>query len=546
MTEAEAGRRGAWGVVLALATVAAVFWVGYSQVRPTNFGGADEWLLIELASRGVVDFPYANRPLVLLWTAVAAHAWPDDLRAFWLFNGLYLVGAGWLTGLLTRRLFPDVPALALLAGVFAAVWAPLDGLRLSGVLSCGYAGFTLCTMAALTLFLESWHRRRLDLLLVAAALGFVAARGVESVIPVLLVAPALLWKVPPSERPRAFKWMGIWWAVVALELVLAVWPMLSGAPSYQGGALGLDAAPHRVAGRLLQLLGMQAAPLVSTAVGELASSLVALAAVAFALPALVLLGRRAGPVTHGADRRAAVHALVLGLLLAGAAHGGLALSRTISTPARTQILSGPGFALALAAAVVLVGSWLPGRASRLGIVMLGTWVVAVGTGRTVAQQGEWDAFRSVFAPQHRTLTDLVEAAPGLAPGTLVVVVGGEEVWPLGFTFRHAVSHLYPDQAVGLVPGGADMLYPWTVAPEGFVVTPWPTIRDPWGVEPSFHPWSSLVVVRVSDGGALEIVEEWPTGELPPLPEGARYAPRDRIDRDGPRPSSRGILRVDGV
>jgi hypothetical protein len=115
--------------------VAAVFWIGYAAVRPTNFGGADEWLLIDLSSRGILDFPYANRPLVLLWTTIAAQVWPHELRSYWLFNGIYLCGVALLTALLTRRLLPGAGLLALLAGVFAAVWAPLDGLRLSGVLS---------------------------------------------------------------------------------------------------------------------------------------------------------------------------------------------------------------------------------------------------------------------------------------------------------------------------------------------------------------------------------------------------------------------------
>ena len=77
-----------WRPLLGLVAVAAVFWIGYSAVLPTNFGGADEWLLIDLSSRGILDFPYANRPLVLLWTTIAAQAWPHELRSYWLFNGL--------------------------------------------------------------------------------------------------------------------------------------------------------------------------------------------------------------------------------------------------------------------------------------------------------------------------------------------------------------------------------------------------------------------------------------------------------------------------
>ena len=534
-----------WRPLIGLAAVAVVFWIGYAAVRPTNFGGADEWLLIDLSSRGVLEFPYANRPLNLLWTTIAAQAWPHELRSYWLFNGLYACGAAWLTALLTRRLLPGSLGLAVLAGVFAAVWAPLDGLRLSGVLGCAYSGFALCTMAALTLFVESWHRRRLDLLLLGAVLGFVAARGYESVIPILLVAPLLVVEEAVADRRRGFKWLALWLGVVALELALALRPLVAGSPSYQKGALGLDPAPFRVVGRLWQLLGMQAAPLVTTPLSELVTPAVPLAVAAFVIPVWMAIAWRGGPSDVPSARAAGFRAVGLGLTLAAAGHAGLALSESVSTPARTQILSGPGFGLALAGVVVLLSSLLPGRLVRVGGLALGAWVVAVGTGRTVAMQGEWDSFRGVHAEQHRTLSDLVRRAPGLEPGTLVVLLDGGRIWPMSFTFRHAVAYLYPDQAQGLVPHGADMLYPWSFTPEGVVITPWATIRDAWDVEPSFHPWSALVVARASESGGLEIVGEWPEGELPPLPPGARYAPLERVERDEPPPASRRILRAGG-
>jgi hypothetical protein len=531
-----------WGVLAGLAAMAVAFWTSYAVVRPTNFGGTDEWLLIELSSRGVLGVPYANRPLVLLWTVLAARAWPHDLRAFWLFNGLYLFGAAALTMALVRRLWPGGAALALLAGVFAAVWAPRDAARLSGLLSCGYAGFTLCTMAAVVLFVEWWFRRRLDLLALGAVLGFVASRGVESVTFVLLAAPLLVLDDASRHWRRLLRWLIVWYGVVALELGLAVWPLLSGAPSYQSGALGFDPHPVRVVMRLVWLLGMQAGPLVSSAPGELLTAAVPLAAGGFVVLAAVAMrwddARLAGEAFH---RGPALRALGLGLLLAVSAHAGLALSASVKTPARTQILSGPGFGLALASVVVLLGSLLPRRMRWAGTLVLAAWVVAVGAGRTVAMQGEWDRFRSVFPEQHRTLSGLVREAPGLKPGTLVLLLNGGSAWPMSFTFRHAVAYLYPGQALGLVPGGNDMLYPWRFTPDGVAIEPWPAIREPWGVSPTFHPWDALVVVGRTGSGRLEVLSRWPEDALLPLPAGARYAPRERIVRGEPPPASRRIL-----
>jgi hypothetical protein len=533
-------RVGAGRLLLAALTAAVVFGIGYAAVRPTNFGGADEWLLVDLASRGVLGVPYANRPLVLLWHVVPAYLWPHDLRAFWAFAGLYLALAGGLTTVLAGRLAPHSHRLALLAGTFAAVWAPLDALRLAGVLSCGYAGFTFTMTAALVLFVESWQRRRPAWLAAGAALGFVAARGIEGVIPVLMVAPLLLTREGAGERRRFLRWTLIWEATALLALGLAVLPLLRGTPSYQGGALGLDLAPLRVLHRLGQLLGMQAGPLVTSAPRELFALSVPAAVLAFLVLAIAAGEGKQGTGDRG--RAEARRLLLVGLVLAAAAHGGIALTAAVKTASRTQILSAPGFGLALAGGIGLLASLLPGRLSGWVTLAAGAWVVAVGTGRTTALQGEWDRERGVYARQYRTLEGLVERAPGLAPGTLVILVDESGAWPLSLTFRHAIAYLYPGQAIGLVANGKDFLYPWRYVPQGVQVEPRPTIRSAWRVSPTFHRWSAVVVVRQPPSGPPQLVQTWPTPPLPALPPGARYAPSERIVRGGPRPSSRDILR----
>jgi len=142
-------RMGPRRAVLSIAlTIGAVALVQQAWVSPTNFGGADEWLYLDLSSRGILGVPYANRPLVLLWQAPPARLLPGDLRGFWLFTSLYFAATGALTAWLALRLLPGARALALLAGVATVAWAPLDTLRLDTVLIGGYAGFTLATVAA--------------------------------------------------------------------------------------------------------------------------------------------------------------------------------------------------------------------------------------------------------------------------------------------------------------------------------------------------------------------------------------------------------------
>ena len=53
------------GVTVALIGLLVVFGAGYAVVSPANFSGWDEWLVLDLTSRGIVSLPYENRPLSL-------------------------------------------------------------------------------------------------------------------------------------------------------------------------------------------------------------------------------------------------------------------------------------------------------------------------------------------------------------------------------------------------------------------------------------------------------------------------------------------------
>jgi hypothetical protein len=532
--------------VLSIAlTVGAVAFLQQAWVSPTNFGGADEWLLLDLSSRGVLGIPYANRPLVLLWQAPPARLLPGDLRGFWLFTTLYFAATGALTSWLALRLAPGERVLALLAGVATVAWAPLDYLRLDTVLICGYAGFTFAAVAALVLFVEAWHRQKYTLLAAGMALAIAAILGVESVLPVLAVAPILVgggWR----RDPRRFgQWTLAWLTVLAAGAGLTIGPLLLGWPSYQTAALGIDPSPLRVGGRVLQLAGMQIGPLVTSPPGELAVPAVPLAVLALlaGFAGLRLAGQP--PPDPEAARRPIGFVLAAGVLLTVSAHAALALTPAIRTPARTQILSAPGFALALAATIAAAARLVGPRWRPVVAAALGAWFVAVGTGRVVAMQVEWEASRSVYPAQAATLSALTHAAPGLEPGSLVLLLDDSGAWPMTFTFRHALRYLYGDGVVGVVRGAADFLYPWRVAGQGIAVDPWPVIRGEWQVAPTLHPWDTILVVHQGADGRLAVLPRWPEGVLPPLPAGAQYAPEGRIRPTPVRDRERRVLAAKG-
>jgi hypothetical protein len=151
-------RSSAARVGVVLLAVYAVFWIQFRIVRPENFGGIDEWMILSLVSRGALDIPYANRPLGLLFNLPAALFPAHLLGASFLLHAHYLVLGGLLTSLLLLRLAPDRPDWPLLAGVFAATWAPSDLLRLNSIYSSAYSGVTAATVLAFLLLASAGRR----------------------------------------------------------------------------------------------------------------------------------------------------------------------------------------------------------------------------------------------------------------------------------------------------------------------------------------------------------------------------------------------------
>ena len=538
-------RRRAATTIVALAGLLAVFFSQFAWVRATNFGGTDEWLYISLASRRALDIPYANRPFVLLWTLPAALVWPHDLRAYYVVHTAYLSLAGCLLFLLMRRLEPSRPLLAFLAAAISLTWAPLDFLRLDTVLLTGYSGFTFATLLTLVLFVESWVNDKPALLALAGLLGLVTARGFEGVLPLLMAAPLLLHRVGATPSRRLRVWVLAWEALMLLIVALVIVPFFrpEGPGSYQASALRLDPDPLRVTARLLRQYGYHLLPLVRSPLRELAVRAVPLAVLTF-LGAFSLFALRQRGATEDTEGRHALALLAgLGLLLAGLGYAGFALSPAILKAARTQFLSAPGVGLFLAAAASLAASALPLRWRTAALALMGAWVVAVGTGRTIAMQREWDESRSAYLPQRHSLLELTRQVPDTKPNTLILLIDDADAWPATFTFRHAVDYVYDGHALGYVWKAIDFLYPAYFVPLGLYYDPWPVIRKPWGVGPTLHRYDELVVAYAGRDGGLRVLRTWPVPILPPLPPGARYDPEARIVRGTRPPASRAILRL---
>jgi len=520
----------------------AVLWSQFAWVRATNFGGYDEWLDISLATRGIINFPQANRPWVLFWHLPAALLRPHSLGAYHFTFVLYFMLTGWTVFALCRRLSPAHPLLAFLTGAFAMVWGPLDAARLNAVALMGYAGFTWSAFLALTLFVEACLRRSAGLLTLAGLLAFFSIRGTEAVVPLLAGAPLLLLWLPANGRSQ-WRWAAGWAALVAPAVALVLRPMASASDrGYYQAALGLDPDPRHVADRLVQQFAFHLGPLITIAPRELAVAAVPLAVAVFGL-AFALAARHDRSCPGRDDRLALARLVALGAVLASLGYGAFVMSGSFRTPLRTQFLSAPGIALLLAAALCLAASYLPRRAGRAAIAVGAAWVVAAGTARTLAMQRDWDAW-GYFPVQRRLLTGLTAAAPDFEPGTLVVLIDEGRAFPATFTFRHAVEHFYEGHATGYVWKASDFLYPLRFGPEGLHDEPWPVIREAWRSPAVVYGFDQVVVARFARTGELSVLGTWPDDVLPALPAGARYQPQGRIRRGGTPPASRLLLRAD--
>jgi hypothetical protein len=532
---------------LLLAAILLVFTVvAFSPARATNFRGYDEWLILSLLSQGILDFPYANRPLNLVWALPGSLLFDDPLSGFLFFHVAWIGLAGVLTYLIARRLWPGAPGFAFLAGTLAIVWAPGDRSRLCSTQMIVYSGCTFGSLLAAWLMLEAWSRRRLALAVAAVLAGALAVLSFEAALAPLGLVP-LLFLV--AGRARDLRRVVAWTLAVVVLLAAgglrAILPRWTdpGRVAYQSGTAP-DFTPGPLVDRTGRQLRRHLAPVLEVPPLPARSRIVVPVAVAVFTVGILAIARRRNGATGEADesapsRAAFVVAAGLGLLWAVASYLPFVLNPETHGGERMQFLSTPGVAVLLAAGICGLASFLPHRFRLPAAALMGAWIAASGVARTAALQVEWDT-RSAYPDQRNALLELTAVVPDVAPGTLLILLDGG-VWPLDLTFRHAVRYFYEGRAVGHDVNALEYLYETHFEPAGVRTVPRPVLNGPWHEAPTLYPYDAVVVLREEDETRrVRLVENWPT-ELPALPREAVYAPRARI-RLGPRLPRLEVLR----
>jgi hypothetical protein len=519
---------------LAIACLLALAAATFAVVRSTNFGGSDEWLVISLLSQGILSMPYANRPLTLIWGWPAWSLLPDRVFGFLVLHALWIGLSGVLVFLITRRLVRGAAPLAFLAGAFTIVWAPADGTRLCAVQMILYSGCTFGVLLAAWLVVEAWLRRRIAFALGALTAAAVAVLSLEAALVPLALVPLLFLVAGGRREPRRLAaWtLGVFVVLAAggVRTMLPLWTD-PGRVSYQA-ALAEGLKPAQMASRTLGQLRRHLVPLVRPT-WERPRAAVPIALALFVV-GIVATSWRVKPRRGEGDEaevspRTLLLAAGLGCLWALASY--LPFVATTHGAFRTEFLSAPGVGLLLAVCVIGAACLVSKRARMPVALLLGAWIVVLGTQKTAAFQRRWDAW-SAYPAQRRVLVELTAIAPDLAPGTLVVLLQRGGTWRFDLSFRHAVRYLYEGRAVGHVVGADPLLYETSFEAAGIRSNPIPVVRGPWREPPALYSYDAVVAVREDARGRPQLLEAWP-GDLPALPPGATYAPRSRL-RSGPR------------
>ncbi len=522
-----------WGAILAAAGLVVFAVVAFAPARATNFRGYDEWVIVSLTSRGILEFPYANRPLNLVWGLPAWWFYPDQFSGFLVIHVAWIALGGVLTFLITRRLLPGATALAFVAGALAIVWAPGDQSRICSVQMILYSGCTFGALLATWLAVEAWARRSLALAACAAVAGVVTILSFEATMAPLALVPLLfLAGGGMRERRRLLVWTlaaGCLVFACALRFAAPRWTDPERV-AYQGG-IAADFTPGPLLDRTWRQLRRYVAPVFAPPPLERSWPFVPLSVAVFAV-GFAVASRRSPerPEGQSPPRAALAVAAGLGLLWAAASLVPFVLNPETHGAERMQFIPTPGIAVLFAATAFALASFLPARARLPAVFLLGGWIAASGVARVGALQAAWDE-KSAYPDQRSSLLGITAVVPDVEPGTLVVLLGGGG-WAIDVSFRHALHYLYEGRAVGHSVDALEYLYKTRFESGGVRSSPRPVLERSWQETSVLYPYDAVVVVKAVENGRVTLAETWPE-ELDPLPAGASYAPRARI-RQGPR------------
>lgn len=524
-----------WGrFVLERGLHAETVWIELSQLHP----GWEGFLYPYDSSRRFMSVPFHAAYLLSNGSYLPLH----------LIFGLFVFLTGWLTWMLVKRLFPNAPLLAFIAGSLALIHGadlstnttPMIVVRQSVVALLGAA---VC-------FRIGWEWRRLWLLVPAALLQALSLWTYEPGLLLLAAIPTIIWN-GRRDFHRWLAWTAAWSVVPALFVASLVQRYLvEGTSSYQSAKLASQFDPIVAATGLPKLLyrgvAFWAWPIpwyrtqMQGCAGDVWSRIApALLAGTALFAVLALLLRK----QSSSDRSVPwTKALTLATICVALAYVPFLALGDVGAW-RTQFYAAPPAAILLALAFTGLDAIAVAR-GRLA-VLLATAVAASGMFVGLVSQLDMSYRWRI----HRLVMDgIVREAPRLRDDTLVVLSNVPTGFPYAvcdnaapvdpfldtFWFNSALRVLYPGAKIAGVYWRSDLSSPGAIEYQ-FDESGARLRRSNTITTPDRVPYDRIVAFHYDQRSGSHLMEQFPAGEIPGSRASGSYAPRARI-LPGPPPA----------
>ena len=360
---------------------------------------------------------------------------------------------GFLVFLIGRRLAPGYDLFWYLAGALALIHSSDETTAWAGMLNAAYTLWMPLAFYMLVLAFQQADRSRAAIALVLAVFfEHLSLWSYEGQLPILIVAPLLplaMYRRPSNSRLVI---AAAWYAVPIIYLAATLRRYAQpGTHSYQQSILRKTWSLSSILSdwwfNISASLRFWAWPGPQQFhAGAHDWMLPAACAVVVFLAGTLLLAWSDSWIPQ---RRALGTWMLAGLILVAISFPAYLILDSARTLWRTQILSSFGAALVLSAAIGICASYVPKRWLQISaMALLGAAVVSYGSYSTLKKAAYhrwlWDRHRAAMA-------QVLDAAPRLKPGTLVILTGvpkdadpfsGDNMW-----FDMALRLAYPGTAV---------------------------------------------------------------------------------------------------
>jgi hypothetical protein len=366
---------------------------------------------------------------------------PGSFVPYQVVYALLWFARGLLVFIILRRLLPNSVGISYVAGALTLVHSADSTLQWIGQMN--QVGFIFWLMLGFYLFVLAYDSGRLRILLllilVAAGSEYMCLWSYESGIFIILLIPVAVFLVRRPVRKLTAILCCAWYLVPILYVMdTALKYLHSAGQTYQESVLRTDWAPRSIASDLgfnvlASLSFWNWGKRFPVTMPQFQMALLAVSATAAFICGAVLItyNLRGGKHQPAGLRRVGVGLILAGLLWVVASFPAYLLLNSARMLWRTQLLSGPGAAMAFTGAIALTVSYIRPRSIRHATALFLSAIIAYYGAAGAIQRGSFH--RQIWESHRKAIAALLRAVPQVSPNTIIAMVG---VPSQGDPFRH--------------------------------------------------------------------------------------------------------------